>query len=483
MNTKEKSGIEREKEKKANIFARFFLPRYMVKDEHKLADDFGTRSCYAAFVKFAWPAVLESVLIGLMNFVDSLMVSTVGEEAIAAVGLTNNPRLIFYAVFLAISVATNAIVARRRGEGDRDGANRCLTTVLPVTVLLAVAFFAVSYAVTNPFLIFAGAKEDTIDYAVVYFRITMFGMIFTSISLIINSAQRASGNTRIAMTTSMCANAVNILFNALLINGYLGFPQLGVKGAAIATAMGNIVSAVVSVMSLYRKNKYLHLRVRDLFRPSRQYLALTARIGLGASVEQIFLRIGFFTFAKLVAELGTDDFSAHQIGMTIINLSFTLGDGLGVAASAMVGQNLGKKRPDRSAMFGKLGQRIGLCAGLMFVLIFAIFGRTIICWFTDEPYIIGKCQGIMYMIMALMPAQVSQVIFGGCLRGAGDTKYTAVVSFIAITVCRPVLTYFLVYTVGMGLYGAWVAVLIDQYIRMILCGVRFYSYKWMKIKI
>ena len=100
MNTKEKSGIEREKEKKANIFARFFLPRYMVKDEHKLADDFGTRSCYAAFVKFAWPAVLESVLIGLMNFVDSLMVSTVGEEAIAAVGLTNNPRLIFYAVFL-----------------------------------------------------------------------------------------------------------------------------------------------------------------------------------------------------------------------------------------------------------------------------------------------------------------------------------------------------------------------------------------------
>ena len=157
MNTKEKSGIEREKEKKANIFARFFLPRYVVKDEHKLADDFGTRSCYVAFVKFAWPAVLESVLIGLMNFVDSLMVSTVGEEAIAAVGLTNNPRLIFYAVFLAISVSTNAIVARRRGEGDREGANRCLTTVLPVTVLLAVAFFAVSYAVTNPFLIFAGA--------------------------------------------------------------------------------------------------------------------------------------------------------------------------------------------------------------------------------------------------------------------------------------------------------------------------------------
>ena len=311
----------------------------------------------------------------------------------------------------------------------------------------------------------------------------MFGMIFTSISLIINSAQRASGNTRIAMTTSMCANAVNILFNALLINGYLGFPQLGVKGAAIATAMGNIVSAVVSVMSLYRKNKYLHLRVRDLFRPSRQYLALTARIGLGASVEQIFLRIGFFTFAKLVAELGTDDFSAHQIGMTIINLSFTLGDGLGVAASAMVGQNLGKKRPDRSAMFGKLGQRIGLCAGLMFVLVFGIFGRTIIGWFTDEPYIIGKCQGIMYMIMALMPAQVSQVIFGGCLRGAGDTLYTAVASMISVTFIRTIVSYLGGYTLGLGIVGIWFGVLADQMSRFIFATIRFKQGKWVKIKI
>ncbi len=483
MKEPEKSPAEQKNGKKPNIFIRFFLPGHMVKDENKLADDFGTRSCYSSFIKFAWPAVLESVLIGLMNFVDSLMVSTVGEAAIAAVGLTNNPRLIFYAVFLAISVATNAIVARRRGEGNREGANRCLSSILPVAVFIAVAFFALSYAVTEPLLIFAGAKADTIGYAIDYFRITMFGMIFTSISVIINAAQRASGNTRIAMTTSMCANAVNVLFNALLINGYLGFPQLGVKGAAIATAMGNAVSAVVSIASLYRKNKYLYLRVKDLFRPSGEYLGLVARIGLGASVEQIFLRIGFFTFAKLVAELGTNDFSAHQIGMTIINLSFTLGDGLGVAASALVGQNLGKRRPDRSAMFGKLGQRIGLCAGLMFVLFFGVFGKTIIGWFTDEPYIINKCQGIMYMIMALMPAQVSQVIFGGCLRGAGDTKYTAVVSFVAITLCRPVLTYVLVYWAGLGLYGAWIAVLIDQYVRMILCGVRFYSNKWMKIRI
>ena len=117
------------------------LPRYMIREDRKKADDFDTRQMYTTFVKIAWPALLESFLIGVIAFVDSLMVSGCGEEAIAAVGLTGQPRLLFYVVLMSITTGVNAVVARRRGEGDREGANRTLMQTLPIVLVLATLFF------------------------------------------------------------------------------------------------------------------------------------------------------------------------------------------------------------------------------------------------------------------------------------------------------------------------------------------------------
>ena len=165
----------------------------MVKDSEKLGDSYDAKAMYSGFVKIAWPALMESVLIGLVSFVDSVMVSSVGETAVAAVGLTNQPRLLFYAIFLSLSIAVNAMVSRRFGEKDQKRANQVLAMVLPLAVLLCAAFTVTAFFVSRPLLMFAGAQEDTIDLAIPYFCITMIGMNFTVISLIINAAQRGSG--------------------------------------------------------------------------------------------------------------------------------------------------------------------------------------------------------------------------------------------------------------------------------------------------
>jgi len=410
-------------------------------------------------------------------------VSSVGETAISAVGLTNQPRLLFYAIFLSMSVAVNAMVSRRFGEKDPKRANQVLAMVLPITVILCAVFTVIAFAVSGPLLMFAGAQEDTIDLAIPYFRITMLGMNFTVISLIINAAQRGSGNTRISMTTNLCANAVNVVFNALLINGLFFFPELGVIGAAIATMLGNMAAALISIRSVCIKGRFLQLRFRDMFHWDTGQLKTVFSVGSGSLVEQVFMRIGFFSYAKLVAELGTLEFATHQIVMSIITLSFTVGDGLGVASSALVGQNLGRKRPDISIIYGRIGQRFGACISVLLVIIFTFGGGMLVSWFSDETEVIRVGRHLLYIVAVTAPFQVAQVIYRGCLNGAGDTKFTAVVSFVSIALVRPVLTYILCYPMGFGVYGAWISLFLDQLTRFGFTMFRFSGTSWYKKKL
>lgn len=323
--------------------------------------------------------------------------------------MTNQPRLLFFAVFFAMNIGITAIVSRRKGQGDRDGANECLAQAVAIALILGVVLCTVAIIVAEPLIAFAGADEDIFDDAVAYFRIIMAGMLFTSVGMAINAAQRGIGNTKISMITNIAANLTNCVFNYFLINGIWFFPALGVRGAAYATLLGNVVSFVMSLYSVTAAKGYLHIRLRHCFHLRRGMLALLARIGGSAGVEQVFMRIGFFAYSKMVAELSTADLSTHIICMNVINLSFTVGDGLGVAASALVGQNLGAKRPDLAEVYGKAAQRFGFLLSALLVLAFSFGGSFLVSLFTtanDEAvaYIMEKGVVIMYLIACTSPA-------------------------------------------------------------------------------
>lgn len=442
-----------------------------------------TGQLYNGLFKMAWPATVESVMMGMVSFVDTIMVSVLGSAAIASVGLTNQPRMIIFAVFFALNVGVTAIVSRRRGQEDKEGANKSLAQALSLCFFLAVLLCGIGIAVAEPFMVLAGANEDTLADATVYFRIIMVGMLFTALSGVINTAQRATGNTKIAMRTNLTANLINICFNYLLISGRLGFPALGVRGAAIALLLGSVVACTMSVLSLRDKSSYFSFGLGDCFKLRPEILMPLIRVGTGAGIEQVFMRIGFFVYAVMVAKLGTTAFATHLICMNIIGLSYTFGEGLGVASSALVGQNLGKKRPDLASLYGKAGQRVGIFISLGLVLLFVFGGNMLMHLFTDPTEadyneIISMGVLILYIIAASSPAQISQIIFAGGLRGAGDTKYVAVISLVSIAIVRPLLTYLFCFPLGMGVAGAWLSLLIDHYTRVLFYGIRFSGGKW-----
>lgn len=450
-----------------------------------------TKSAYKYFLKIAWPAMVESFLMSMVNIFDTIMVSGEGIDAVAAVGLTTQPRMIFYAVFFALSIAVTTIVSRRKGQGDQEGANASLNQALGLVAVLAVVLCGTAILVADPLLTFAGANEDTIDYSLTYFRITMVGLMFTSFGMMINAGQRASGNTRISMTTNVVANVTNIAFNYLLINGVVIngitlIPHLGVKGAAIATLIGNIASFCMSMFSILRKNRYLRFSFKGMIKWKAALLKTLGKVAAGAGTEQLFMRIGFFIYAKLVADLGTAEYGTHIIAMNIITVSFACGDGLSVATSALIGQNLGKQRPDLATIYAKVGQRVGVVISILLMLFLFFAGGWMVELFadpTDEHYqfVIENGSILIYYIIICAPGQISQVIYNGALRGAGDTRYVALTSAISIGVFRPLTAYIFCYPLGFGLFGAWISLLIDQYMRLGFSMYRFLSGKWQKI--
>lgn len=465
------------------LVKRVFSCKYMVKPEYVKGELPMTKDGYRATLKIAWPSIVEAILVSLVAAVDTMMVGSLGPKAIAAVGITNQPRFILLAVILSLNVGVTAVIARRKGADDIKGANSCLKQCLIFSVLFGTTLAMTGIIFARPLLTFAGAHVDIIDTSVTYFRIILVGMIFNSICLTINAAQRGIGNTKISMYTNITANLVNVIFNALLINGLFFFPTLGVTGAAIATTLGNIVALLMALRSVIKNQGFLDITTKIPWTFDKQTISSVFNVSSSAMVEQVFLRIGFFFYAKMVATLGTTSFATHQICMNILNLSFAVGDGFSIAASSLVGQSLGAKRPDKAMLYASITQRLALIASTL-LFMFYIFGRNfLVGLFTTETSIIEQGSIILIIIAFTTHVQTSQVIISGALRGAGDTKYVARTSFISIAVVRPLLTWILCFPAGLGLIGAWIAVFIDQNIRLIINMLRFRTGKWTRIEL
>lgn len=325
------------------------------------------KNFYKRAIQVAWPSVLESFFIALAGIIDTYMVSSIGSSAVAAVGLTTQPKFIALSIFFAINIATSALVARRLGEEDKEGANRILVTAIIMGLVLTVVISTLMVYFSDSILRLAGSNSDTHTDALNYFRIIMGGMLFSVVSMAINAAQRGSGNTRIAFTTNLVSSIVNIFFNYCLIGGNFGFPKMEVSGAALATVLGTVVSSIMCIRSLFRKDGFVQIKYifKKKIKPTVEVFTSIVKLGTNLFVENIAMRIGFLTTALMAAGLGTDTFAAHNVGMNLLSICFAFADGMQVAAVVLTGSSLGAGKKENAKIYGKVCQRIGLMISLV----------------------------------------------------------------------------------------------------------------------
>lgn len=464
-----------------NLLKKWFTVEGLLPHQHRNGELPKTKDVYLRTYKMAWPSAMEAVLIALIGAADMVMVGSLGSGAIASVGIATQPKFLLMSLIIALNIGTTVIVARRKGANDVVGANFVLRNALLLSMLLSLVTCTVGFVFAKPFLTFVGASPEYLANAVIYFKIIMVGQFFYGIGLTITAAQRGAGNTKISMVTNITANLVNILFNWLLINGIWIFPQWGIMGAAVATALGNFVSLVLALRSVLRKGSFLTLKPDRNWRIELPVLTSVWNISSSALVEQIFIRIGFMLYAMSVANLGTMSFATHNICMQVMSITFSVGDGLSIACSALVGQSLGAKRPDLAIVYGKVSQRIGLLIAILLGIGISLSRFFLVDLFTNDPEIIALGANILLILSVIVLFQIAQVITVGSLRGAGDVKFVAMLSMISVTFLRPALSYFLAYSMGLGLLGSWSGVVLDQALRFFVSRYRFAQAKWTKI--
>lgn len=436
-------------------------------------------------INMAWPAIVESFFSAFAGLIDSLMVSALGASSVAAVGLTTQPKFLGLAFFFALNVAISALVARRRGEERQEDANRILCTAVVFTVIMAILLSLFFVFAADDIIRLCGSTEETHDAAVQYYQIIMGGMIFNCIQMGINSAQRGAGNTKITMRTNVTSNVINIIGNYLLIEGHFGFPALGIRGAALATVFGTVVAAVMSVLSLMKATGFISIPyiMKHKILPSLSSLVNLLKVGYSVFFEQVLMRIGFMLTAIMAANQGTDAMAAHQVGMNILGLSFSFGDGLQATAVALIGRSLGEKNEELAKEYGRTCRMLGAVIAVFVAVVYFFGAEALMKLFFEEEHIVKIGVSIMYVALVVVIFQIQQVIYMGCLRGAGDVKFTTLASTISVTLIRPIVSYLCAYVLKMGVIGIWLGVVGDQLMRLILTNWRFRSGKWTRIEV
>ncbi|HOJ81974.1 MAG TPA: MATE family efflux transporter [Acetomicrobium flavidum] len=436
--------------------------------------------------KYIWilalPSLLELMLATLFGMVDMIMVGNVSAASLAAVGISNQPMMLILAVFQALNVGTTVLVARFIGTGDRRSSGLVLRQTLILTAILGVLTSLIGFLFARRVVVFMGAKPEVIPLATSYFGIVALGSIFIAITMGITAALRGAGDTVSPMKYNILSNLINVFGNYILIYGKLGFPAMGVTGAALSTTISRGLGMMMAFYAVHRQGSIfsnfplLRLKV-DVGLVKRML-----RIGLPSGLEQVALRTGQIEFARTAASLGTMVFAAHQIALNVVGLSFAPGQAFGIAATTLVGQSLGAGRPDVAERCGFETRRLGMIIAFSIALLFFFFGRQIADIYINDAEVTRMAAKALKIVAIMQPLQSTQFILAGALRGAGDTRWPLLSTMIGIWCIRVVFAKVFV-ALGFGLIGLWTAQLLDQLFRSIFIYKRYTSDRWKTIRV
>jgi putative MATE family efflux protein len=307
-------------------------------------------------------------------------------------------------------------------------------------------------------------------------------MILNYFLIVINAILRGAGDTKTPMRITALVNVINIIGNTIFIYGVGPVPAMGVAGAAIGTAIAQACGGIIALRVLFR-HPVLRVRVTDSFKPDRSIIRRIANVGVPAGAEQGMMRVAQLVYTMIVSSLGTVSYAAHQVALNAESLSFMPGAGFATASTTLVGQNLGADSPEDAEQSGRVARNLGILVMSIMGVIFVVMPEPIVRIFSNDPEVIKLASVCLRLVAISQPALATWMILAGGLRGAGDTRAILKIVVVGFVLIRVGLAYFLAIYLGYGLVGAWVAMVVDLFVRGFLIQRRFDKGDWKMLKV
>ena len=437
-----------------------------------------------AILLLSIPMVLEMIMESVFALVDIFFVSRLGADAVATVGITESLMTIIYAIGVGLSVGTTALVSRRIGEKRPEEASMAAVQAIFTGLVVSVLFSSAGIFFSKDLLRLMGASEETVGMGYMYPAIMLGGNSVIMLLFIINAVFRSSGDAAISMRVLWFANILNIILDPLLIFGIGPFPEMGVKGAAVATNIGRGM-AVVYQLYLLGKGKYrVKVRAPQIVIRLNE-VAKLVKLSLGAVGQNIIATSSWIFMVWVITSLGEEVVAGYTIAIRIVMFVLLPSWGMANAAATLVGQNLGAEKPERaerSAWVVGIGNMIFL--GLISI-IFVSVPDSFISFFVDgadEPLVYQSGITCLRVVSFGFLIYAMGMVMINSINGAGDTATPVWINFIAFWLMEIPLAYLFTRVLDLHINGVCYAILIGEGALTFIAMAIFRRGKW-KLKV
>lgn len=430
-------------------------------------------------IAIALPVIFQGLLTNSLSFVDTLMIGQLGEEAIAAVGLANQMFFLISLLFFGISSGSSIFLSQFWGAKNEKDIKRVIALSFTAACIGASFAAAASFFIPKQLMHIFTFETTVVDYGVSYLKIVAISYVFTAVSQVLSTALRVTGNAKTPLIVALISLTLNAVGNYLLIFGIGPFPQLGVAGAAIATAISRLAEVVLLVYITYKKHPVLAIRSKSAFRWNKAFLALIIPTSLPVLLNEILWSVGMTTYKVAFSKIGISALAAVNVNEAIANLFFVALMGVSNSTLIMIGIKIGEGRTDLAKIYAKRFIIIGLLAGLGGGLMQALLAP----WFATLFNISDSVRRIaIYCLLVnatLLPLKgVNIALIVGILRAGGDTRFSMFAEMFGVWGIGVPLAFFGVLVLHLNIWQVYLLLGTEELVKMIIGLSRVARGKW-----
>ena len=434
----------------------------------------------SAVLTLAAPIVVQSLLQVLIGTVDLKMVGSLGSDAIAAVGLGRQVIMIIMILVLAISTGVTALVARNVGKGDQQQASRAAGNAFTLVLIFSAVMTVVGLFSARQTLVALGATETVIDMGLSYMNIFYLSIVFFLSNFMARSIFQGAGDTKTPLYIDIFMNVANVFFNYMFIYGIWVFPEMGVAGAAMGSAIARFLGACIGWGALLSGRFALGLTMKHFLGFDLKGMGEILSIGIPAAFQGLARNISNILVVAMLARTvsGMVAISAFTVGMNINQYALMPGLAVGTAAAALTGINLGAGDPKRAEQSGWAAAGVG--AGVMgfFGLVSFIFAPHLLAFFVDDPDAIAVGVVFVRVIAISEPFHALGIVLSRSMQGAGYTFWPFVSTTFSWLIVRVPLAWLLAFHVNWQSTGIWIALAATYLLSGVLAVILYRRGAW-----
>lgn len=439
--------------------------------------DFTEGRMSRAILLLSIPAVLEMVMESVFVIVDIFFVSRLGADAVATVGLTESVITIIYAISLGLGTATTSIVSRRIGEKNPDAAShaafQAILTGLTVSLIIGIPGFLFAERLLD----IMGASASIVGNMSGYTRIMIGGNIVIMLLFIINAIFRSAGDAAVAMKVLWIGNIINIILDPCLIFGLGPFPRMGITGAAAATIIGRGTAVLVQLYLLFYGKKRIRLSINHLTVDFKVIFKLL-KLSFGSIGQNLITTTSWVALVRIISIFGSEVVAGYTIAIRIIGFTILPSWGISNAASTLVGQNLGAKKPERAERAVWVTGWVNMILLGAIGLILVLFPEPFIKFFTKESDVyVSGVQGLRIISIGFIAYGLGMVLVNS-FNGAGDTTTPLKINIFAFWLVEIPLAWFLAIKGQMNENGVFIAIVVAESLMTLIAWLVFRRGKW-----